>query len=157
MLTLPQRDLLETISPLIQKGLSPQQGIQLESLLKQSTKGAMGASYNIFDPVGGAVNLGIKLAGLYDSGKLKFSDILVGIGAIYVSSHTGLSPAVLYEGGKNLLAQLPSPPQPTTPHTPIQPITTINDKGSNNKKELGGYHCTNEGCGYYEDGICNTC
>jgi hypothetical protein len=84
MLTQPQIDLLKTMSPLIQKGLSPQQGTQVTLLLQQLTKHAMGPSYNIFNPVGGAVNLGIKLGGLYESGKLRFADILVGLGAFQI-------------------------------------------------------------------------
>ena len=113
-LTQQQVDLLEHISPIIQKGLSPQQGKQITSLLPQLTKRAMGQSYNIFDPVNGAVNLGFRLASLSDSGKLKPADVLIGLGAIYFSSQTGLSPDVLYKFGKDLLSQLPSPTLATT-------------------------------------------
>jgi hypothetical protein len=73
----------------------------------------MGPPYNIFDQYGGTAKLGIKLIGLYDNGKLRFPDVLAGIGAIYFSSHTGLSPDVLYELGKDLLSHLSSQPRPT--------------------------------------------
>jgi hypothetical protein len=221
-LTQPQKDLLTTMPNLIQKGLSPYQTTQVSSLLEQLTKGTIGSSYNIFNPTGGAVGLGIKLASLADSGKLKTADILLGLGAIYLSSHTGLSPYVLYESGKHLLSPSPSPtktsslssPPPTT-YVPtinkgsnkdekVEPNTQfttaadkaqidasrdsqgLNDHGydsscpsghssefcGNYKQayderwnelhpskdvELEGYHCTNEGCGWYEDGLCKTC
>jgi hypothetical protein len=121
MLTQPQKNLLGIMPTIIQKGLSPHQGTQVTSFLTQYTKGA----------VSGTANLGIKLISLAESGKLRFPDVLMGIAAIYLSSHTGLSPDVLYEGGKYLLAQLPSPVRPTTqvsstinPQKQPHPITT---------------------------------
>ena len=141
------------MSPQIQKGLSPQQGTQVTLLLRGLTQNVMGPSYNIFDRVGGTANLGIKLIRLYDSGKLRFPDVLAGIGAI---THTGLNPDVMYEVGKGLLSHLSSQPRPTTQGTNVgSPIITT-DKGGI-KVELGGYNCTKEGCGYYQEGICKTC
>jgi hypothetical protein len=136
-LTQPQKDLLTTMPNLIQKGLSPYQTTQVSSLLEQLTKGTIGSSYNIFNPTGGAVGLGIKLASLADSGKLKTADILLGLGAIYLSSHTGLSPYVLYESGKHLLSPSPSPTKTSSLSSPPPTtyVPTIN-KGSNKDEKV---------------------